>query len=135
MIPDKIKLEILTPQRKVYEGEVSSARIPGAEGYFGVYPGHTPFLATLAIGEIKVQSGKEIMYFSTSGGVAEVLPDSISILSETCESAAEIDVARAQSARKRAEERLHEGRKRWDVARAQVALLRAINRIKVASHL
>jgi len=133
MIPETIKIEILTPERRVYSGEISSARIPGVEGYFGVYPGHTPFVTTLKIGEIQIKSGKDVKYFSTGDGIAEVLPDGISILSQVCESSAEIDAKRAQAAKERAEKRLVEGRKAWDVTRAQVALMRAINRIKIAS--
>ncbi len=129
----KIELEILTPERSVYRGEVLAARLPGAEGYFGVEPGHTLFLAALGIGEIKVQTAEETHYFATSGGIAEVLPHSISVLATTAEPAAAIDVHRAQQAKERAEKRLREGRQSWDVARAKAALMRALNRIRVAS--
>ncbi len=133
MLPEKIKIEILTPQKRIYAGDVSAARIPGINGYFGVYPGHTPFLTTLKIGEIKIVADKQTTYFSTSDGVAEILPDSISILSETCEAASEIDQKRAEAAKERAGKRIQEGRKSWNVDRAQVALLRAVNRIKISS--
>jgi len=133
MLPEKIKIEILTPQKRIYAGDVSAVRIPGTNGYFGVYPGHTPFLTTLRIGEIKIVTDKQTSYFSTSDGVVEILPDSISILSETCEPASEIDLKRAEAAKERAEKRIQEGRKNWDVDRAHVALLRAMNRIKISS--
>lgn len=133
MIPKQIKLEILTPFQKVYSADVSAVRLPGIDGYFGVYPGHTPFLAALKIGEIKVKMDKEISYFATSGGFVEVLPHSISVLAETAEAAVSIDIQRAQEARERAKKRLMEGRKTWDVERAKAAMLRAINRIRLAS--
>lgn len=132
MIPDKIKLEILTPEARIYSGDVSAIRLPGAKGYFGVFPGHTPFLSTLQIGEIKVEIDKHTSFFATSGGVAEVLPTGVRVLADTAESADRIDVKRAEEARKRAEKRLEEGRKQWDLRRAQVGLTRAINRIQVA---
>jgi len=132
MIPDKIKLEILTPQARVYSGDISAIRLPGAKGYFGVFPGHTPFLSTLQIGEIKVEIDKSTSFFATSGGVAEVLPTGVRVLADTAESSDQIDVKRAEEAKKRAEQRLQEGRKKWDLKRAQVSLTRALNRLQVA---
>ena len=136
MIPERIKIEILTPHSKVYTEEVLSARLPGVEGYLGVFPGHTPLIAALKIGEIKVQKNKdEFSYFTTSGGIAEILPGKILVLSEASEFASAIDLARAQEAKERAINRIKEGRKAWDIARAQGALVRAINRIQVASRI
>lgn len=133
MIPEKIKLEIYSPERKVLSEQVSSVRVPGAGGYFGVFPGHTPFIAALKVGEIKVDvDGTETRY-SASGGIAEALPGSVSIMAETCEAADTIDVNRAEEARTRAKNRIEEGRKSWDIDRAQVALTRALNRLKVAA--
>ncbi|NIR51379.1 F0F1 ATP synthase subunit epsilon [candidate division KSB1 bacterium] len=132
-MPDKINFELLTPDRKVYSDGVSSVRLPGLKGYFGVHPGHTFFLAALKIGEIRVKIGNEISYFATSGGFAEVLPHSVSVLAESAESATSIDVERAKKAKDRAAKRLEEGRKSWDMDRAKAALARAINRIRVAS--
>ena len=134
MIPDKIKLEIITPDKKIFSGEVSNVVAPGLNGYFGVYPGHTPFVSALKIGEIKIVIDKEVSIFSASGGFAEVLPNGVSILAETCETAEAIDVKRAEAARDRAIKRIEEGRKEWNLDRAQVALARALNRLKVASH-
>ncbi|MCH8019604.1 F0F1 ATP synthase subunit epsilon [candidate division KSB1 bacterium] len=133
MIPEKLNIEILTPNKKVYSEEASSVRLPGFEGYFGVFPGHTPLLATLKIGEIKVEKDGKTDYFAASGGVVEVLPGSISILVETSELAADIDKKRAAEAKERAGKRVKEGRKQWDVKRAEVALARAINRMRVTS--
>ncbi|MFQ5822713.1 MAG: F0F1 ATP synthase subunit epsilon [bacterium] len=133
MLPQKLKFEILTPFQKVYSSDVSAVRVPGLNGYFGVLPGHTPLLAALKIGEIKVQIDNKTLYFATSGGFVEVLTHSISVLAESAESAATININRAQEAKERATKRLKEGRKTWDVVRAKAALLRAINRIRVAS--
>ena len=133
MLPKKLNVEILTPNKKVYSEEASSVRLPGSEGYFGILPGHTPLLATLTIGEIKVENDGKTDYFTASGGVVEVLPGSISILVETSELAADIYKKRAAAAKERAEKRVKEGRKQWDVKRAEVALARAINRMRITS--
>lgn len=132
MLPEKLKFEIITPHKKVYSNDVDAVVLPGHEGYFGVLPGHTPFLATLKVGEIKVEIDKKETYLATSGGVVEVFPDSVSVLAETAEPATAIDLKRAQASRDRALNRLKEGRKSWDVERAQAALTRALNRISVA---
>ncbi len=135
MIPEKIKFEILTPTRKLFSSEVTAVRVPGAGGYFGVYPGHTPFVATLQTGEVKVQIDDQYRYFATNGGFIEVLPDSVSIMADAAEAAESIDLKRAEEARARALKRIKEGRKAWDVPRAQAALARAMNRIQVAAKL
>ena len=133
MIPEKIKLQILTPEAEVYSQEVSSLQLPGSEGYFGVFPGHTPFLASLGIGKIKVRIGDKAEYFATTGGIADVQSGTVAVLAETAEASMEIDIARAEEAKQRAKQRLEEGRSKWDVDRAQVALLRSINRLQIAS--
>ena len=135
MLPKKLNVEILTPNKKVYSEEVSSVRLPGSEGYFGILPGHTPLLATLTIGEIKIESDSKTDYFAASGGVVEVLPGSISILVETSELAADIDKKRAAASKERAQKKIKEGRKQWDVKRAEVALARAINRMRITSNI
>ncbi len=133
MIPKKIKLEILTPQRRVYSTAISSVQLPGEQGYFGVFPGHTPYVSALKVGEIKIDVDGHSNYFATSGGVVEVLPGGVSVLAETCESGNDVDVKRAESARDRAKNRIEGGRKEWDVQRAKIALARAINRIGASS--
>lgn len=132
MAETRIHLEIVTPFRQVYSGEVTSIRAPGVEGYFGVLPRHTPFMVALTVGELTVAENGVEKHFATSGGFAEVLPNRVTILAETAEEAAEIDIERAEEARARAERRLAEGRTRWDVDRARAALLRAKNRLQVA---
>jgi F-type H+-transporting ATPase subunit epsilon len=134
MIPDKIKLEILTPTAKIYSDEVTSVRLPGVKGYFGVFPGHTPFLTTLKVGEIRIRIGDEVVYFATTGGTADIQSDAVAVLADSAEPALAIDVTRAEKAKTRAQQRLAEGRTKWDVQRAQVALARAVNRLRTASH-
>lgn len=129
----KVLLEIVTPGRKVFADKISSIVMPGHDGYFGVLPRHTPLLAALRIGDIKVRRGDQTLHFATSGGVVEVLPDRVKILAETAEEASAIDITRAEAARTRARQRLTGGRKNWDVARAQAALARAVNRLRIAS--
>ncbi|MGH7450429.1 MAG: F0F1 ATP synthase subunit epsilon [bacterium] len=131
-------LEIVTPFRKVFSEPVSAIIAPGEEGYFGVLPKHTPLLTSLQTGHLKVEQnfpGQEPreLYFAISGGFAEVLPAGVKIFAETAEAAAEIDVSRAEEAKKRATERLQQGRKQWDLARTRAALERAKNRLEVAA--
>jgi len=133
MIPEKIFLKIVTPEREVYAQEVSSARLPGANGYFGVYPGHTPYIAAMKVGQIKTEIDGVETLLATTGGVVEVFSDAISVLAETCESASLIDRKRAEESRDRAKDRIEKGRKSWDVERAQVALARAVNRLSASA--
>ncbi len=125
-------LEIVTPSRLVFSGEVHYARIPGVDGQFGVLDRHAPFLTALKIGEIKVESEDSTRYFATSGGIVEVLPDSVTILAETADEAHEIDTARVEEAIKRARERLAKRTHEVDVDRAHRALMRALNRMRTA---
>jgi len=130
MIPDKITLEVVTPERKVLSETVDSVVIPGAAGYLGVLPGHAPLLTGLMIGEMSyTQDGKEYT-LAVAEGYAEVLRDRVSILAERCEKAFEIDVERAEKSRKRGEEALEEKDISMDdFRRAELRILRAISRI------
>ena len=131
----RIQLEVVTPERQVLSAEVDEVSAPGALGYFGVLPGHTPFLTTLGVGELGYRIGNQWEYLSITWGYAEVLPNKVTVLSETAEMAEEIDIERAERAKRRAEERLRE----WsttvadvDFERASVALQRAVVRLEVA---
>lgn len=129
-------LEVVTPERLVLSQEVEEVVAPGELGQFGVLPGHRPFFTSLAIGELVYRSGGEEHHIAVSGGFAEVLPDRVIILAETAELASEIDVERAQRAKKRAEERLKNlSPADPEYAVAQAALKRAVTRLKVAEHL
>lgn len=128
-------LEIVTPIRKAFSDHVTAIVAPGEEGYFGVLPGHTPFLTSLKIGDVKIEMGDKTKHFAVSGGFAEVYSGGVRILAETAEEASEIDADRAKQSRERAERRLTQSRKEIDVERAQFALARASNRLKIAQFL
>ncbi len=108
-------------------------QIPGAAGYFGVLPGHAPLLAALAAGELWYRKGQEKTYLSIAFGFAEVLPERVTILARLAERAEEIDVGRAEVARKRAEERLADQKSDIDYERAKIALSKALVRLQVSS--
>ena len=131
--PQKLLLEIVTPDRALVREEVDEVQVPGSEGYFGVLPGHTPLLATLKIGELWYRIGQEKHYLAIAGGFAEVLPDRVTILAQIAEHAQDVDFARAEAARKRAEERLARPPQDLDFERARIALMKALIRIQVSA--
>jgi F-type H+-transporting ATPase subunit epsilon len=132
-LPTHLTLEIVTPDRSVVTEKVDEVEIPGAEGYFGVLPGHTPLLAMLRVGELWYRKGGEKYYLSIAFGFAEVLPDRVTILAELAERADEIDAARAEAARRRAEERVAKTSPDIDFERARLALMKALVRLQVSS--
>lgn len=124
-------VKILTPDGAVYDGESIGVRIPGTQANFEVRNGHADILSTMEIGELKIkpQTG-EAEIFAISGGVAEMADNSLIILARTAERPEDIDIARAKEAAERA--RLHKTEDGFDHRRAELALLRAINRISTA---
>ena len=130
---DRLTLEIATPMRLAVSEQVDEVVAPGVEGYFGVLPGHAPFLTTLGIGELTYRVGREEHHLALVGGFAEVRNDKVIVLADAAERPEEIDRARAERARERAERRLS-GRApdEVDFARAQAALMRALMRLHVA---
>jgi len=124
---------IVTPSGTHEEYNVRHLRAPGSEGDFGVLPGHIPFMTTLRIGTIRLDTDREQYTWATSGGYAEVLGDRVILLAETAELADRIDTERAEAARQRALGRLAERTPDVDIERARIALYRALNRLKVAS--
>jgi F-type H+-transporting ATPase subunit epsilon len=132
-VADQLTLELATPTRMVVTAQVDEVVVPGSEGYFGVLPGHAPFLATLGIGELTYRVGREEYHVAVSGGFAEVRNDKVIILADTAETPAEIDRTRAERARSRAEGRLAgRSQEEVDYARATAALARALSRLQVA---
>ena len=131
-LPTHIELQVVTPDRLLVQERVDEVEVPGAHGYFGVLPGHTPLLASLGIGELWYRKGQEKTYLSIAGGFAEVLPDRVTILARVAERAEDIDPQRAEEARARAEKRLAEPKPELDYARARAALERAVIRLQVA---
>ena len=132
-LPTHIQLQIVSADRSLVNERVDEVEIPGADGYFGVLPGHTPLLALLGAGELWYRQGQEKHYLAIAFGFAEVLPDRVTILAEVAERASEIDVARAEAARKRAEQRMASPVPDMDWERARVALMKALARLQVAS--
>lgn len=130
---DRLTLEVATPTRLVVTETVDEIVIPGSEGYFGVLPGHAPFLTTLGIGELMYRTGRDEHFLAVAGGFAEVRNDKVIVLADTAERPGEIDRARAERARERAERRLS-GRADGgvDYTRALLALARAVTRIMTA---
>jgi F-type H+-transporting ATPase subunit epsilon len=129
-------LEIITPEKIVFQGRISSVTCPGADGRFQVLRNHAPFISALEIGPLWFidEEGRKRVY-SVSGGASHVLKNKVLILADTAEITDEIDVPRAESARKRAEERLRIKDPNIDVDRAKLALYRALNRLKTANRL
>jgi F-type H+-transporting ATPase subunit epsilon len=131
-LPTKLTLEIVTPDRSLVREEVDEVQLPGSEGYFGVLPGHTPLLATLKVGELWYRVGQDKHYLAVAGGFVEVLPDRVTVLAQLGERAEEIDVARAEAAKRRAEERLANPVD-VNLERARFSLAKALVRIQVAT--
>jgi F-type H+-transporting ATPase subunit epsilon len=128
-----LKLDIVTAERVVYSADVDIVIAPGTAGQLGILPHHAPLMTILEAGELVVRRGGEEESLAISGGFLEVRPDRVIVLADSAERADEIDVARAEAARKRAEERLKEGRAvGLDESRAEAALQRAVARITVA---
>ena len=132
-MPDTFQLEIVTPEKLVVNEAVEEAQIPGLGGYLGILPGHAPLLTELAVGIITYRAQGVTKSLSVAWGFAEVLPDKVTMLAETAERPGEIDVARAQKAKERAEQLLKSNDPQLDYDRAQDALQRAETRLKVAS--
>lgn len=127
---NSIKLEIVTPDRKLLSEEVEYVGAPGINGEFGVLPNHIPFLSALGIGSLYYKKNGKRYYVFVAGGFAEVTPTKVSVLAEVAEKAEEIDVERARKARERSEMRLREQKDREAHARARAALARALQRMK-----
>jgi F-type H+-transporting ATPase subunit epsilon len=132
-VADRLTLEITTPLRLVVSDTVDEVIAPGSEGYFGVLPGHAPFLTTLGVGIVTYRIGRDERQLAVAGGFAEVRNDKVIILADSAERPEEIDRARAERSKERAEGRLS-GRTQEEVdyARCQAALARAVTRLAVA---
>lgn len=128
----KLKVEIVTAERIVYSGEVDTVIAPGSEGQLGILPHHAPLMTSLAAGELLLRNDSNEDILAISGGFIEVRPDRVIILADQAERAEEIDITRAQEARKRAEERLQQGKSGTEEERADAALRRALVRLSVA---
>ena len=132
-MPDTLQLEIVTPEKMVVNEAAEEAQIPGLNGYLGILPGHAPLISELGVGVITYRAGGATKTLSVAWGFAEVLQDKVTILAETAERPEEIDVARAQQAKERAEQLLKSNDPELNYDRAQDDLKRAETRLKVAT--
>ena len=127
-----IKLDVVTAERVVYSDEVDIVTLPGVEGELGILPHHAPLMTVLEPGEIQMRKGGEEVSLAISGGFLEVRPDRVIILADAAERAEEIDISRAEEAKRRAEEQLRQRHAPGlDEAQAEAALRRALTRLKV----
>ncbi len=128
-----IQLEIVTPERLAYSDTVDSVVLPGSQGELGVLPHHAPLVSTLGIGELRIRKGGQEEAFAIVGGFLQVRPDKVVVMAETADMASEIDLEKAQEARREAERALeggyHEGA---DLSAARAQLQQALLRIRVA---
>ena len=132
-LPTKLRLPIVSADRALVDETVDEVEIPGFDGYFGVLPGHTPLLAVLQVGELWYRQGSEKHFLAIAFGFAEVQPDRVTILAQIAEKADEIDLARAEAAKKRAEERIARPVVDMDAERARIALMKSLIRLQVAT--
>lgn len=127
-----IKIEIVTVERKVLEDDVDMVIAPGSEGQLGILPHHAPLLTSLQAGEIRLKKGSEEITLVVSGGFMEVRPDLVTVLADAAEHAEDIDIARAEEAMKRAEERIKTRTADLNLQRALASMRRATVRLKIA---
>jgi F-type H+-transporting ATPase subunit epsilon len=132
LLPEHIHLEIVTPDKQLFRGDVVAVTVPAITGYLGIMPGHAPLLAELGIGEIGYKIGDNTHFLFCSWGFVEVLPERVIILAQIAESSSEIDINRAEQAKSRAERILSSKDPNLDYTRAQLSLMRAITRLNAA---
>jgi len=128
-----IKLEIVTPERLVFDETVDGVTLPGSEGELGVLPNHAPLVSTLGVGELRIRTGTSEDWFAIVGGFVQVLPDKVVVMAETADLSSEIDLEKAQAARRDAERALESGYvEGTDLSTARAALQAALLRERVA---
>ena len=126
------RLEIVTAERMIFSDDVSAVLAWGVEGQLGILPHHAPLMTMLQPGDLMIRKDKEEEYLAISGGFLEVRADKVIILADACERADEIDITRAEEARKRAQETMKAAPLTLDAAAAEAALRRSLARLKVA---
>ena len=128
---DGMKLHVITPEERFYDGEVSMVELTTTEGNIGIYPNHIPLTAVVAPGVLKIHEGSDVKEAALMSGFITILPESVTIMAETVEWPDEIDFNRAEEARIRAERRLASKDGNLDVLRAEMALKRALVRLEL----
>ena len=131
-IPAHLRLEFVTPERALAQNDVDEVVLPGELGDLGVLPGHAPLLTALRPGEMWYRKGNERTYAFVAGGFAEIVQDRVSILAQVAERAEEIDIERAEAARRRAEDALVKPSSDTDLEIARLELAKAIARLDIA---
>jgi F-type H+-transporting ATPase subunit epsilon len=129
----KIKLDIVTPEEAVFSEEVDMLVAPGIEGQLGILPHHAPLMTVLGIGELIIRNGNDEQYLAIGGGYLEVQPDRIIVLADVAERAEDIDIARAEAAKVKAQQSMAEKPSGMDAAQAEAALKRSLVRLKGAT--
>ena len=132
-LPKELTLEIVTPERPLVDAVVDEVTLPGVEGELGILPGHTPLLTVLKVGVLSYRRGESRHYVAVANGFAEALADRVTVLAQVAERGEEIDVAKAQAAQERAQQRLAAGGPTTDMESAREALAKATTRLLVAS--
>ena len=132
MAENAINFEVVTPEKVIFSGNIDSLIVPAALGYLGVLSNHAPLVTALEIGVVTYRQDGKPKKMAISGGFLEVVNNKAVVLAQTAETEDKIDVSRAQSAKERAEKRLSERNADLDVLRAEMALKRAVSRIKAA---
>jgi F-type H+-transporting ATPase subunit epsilon len=128
----ELNLDIVTPSKSVFKGEIKSITVPGTLGSFQVLKNHSPIVSTFEIGLVKIElQDSQINYYATAGGTIEVLDNEIIVLADSIELVSEIDAERAEQAKERAAERLANQTSEVNIIRAQAALARAMNRLSL----
>ena len=127
-----IKLDIVTAERSVFSDEVDEITAPGIEGQFTLLPNHAPFMTLLLPGELIIRKNREELPLAVTGGFLENHQNTVTILADAAERVDEIDTARAEEAKKRAQEQITHGASQTDIAVAEASLRRSITRLKVA---
>ena len=133
MAGNTLKLEIITPECVTVSDETTSIVLNAIDGYLGIWPNHAPLIAGLCPGALHYETSQGEKYVFVAGGFVEVSDNIVSIIAPAAERAADIDLARAEAAKKRAEERLQNKADNVDTARAQAALARALGRINTVN--
>jgi F-type H+-transporting ATPase subunit epsilon len=127
-----LHLEIVTPERRAFEGDVDEVIVPGSEGEMGILPHHAPLISLLGQGVLRIKTGDQEQEFAIFGGFVQVRPDRVVVLAETADMGSEIDLERAEHARREAERALEGAVEQADLAQARAALQRALIRIRLA---
>ena len=128
---NKLKLDVAVPERQMLSEEVDEVQVPGADGYLGILPDHAPLMTQLGSGVLSYKAAGKTRYMALTGGVMEVLPDHVRVLADTAEWADEVDIKKAEQARRRANDMLQSHKiLKIDAERATRAIRRAEARLE-----